>query len=252
MSNEIAVKPVERFKMALSTASVQEQFRNALNDQSGPFVASLIEAYSGDKYLQACEPKSVIMEALKAATLMLPINKSLGFAYLLAYKNKPQMQIGYKGLIQLALRSGQYKTINAGVVYEGEFRGYNKLTGHLDLTGAPTSLNPVGYFAYIELVNGFSKCEYMGLDMVQAHAARYSQSVKAGKESPWTTNFDEMAQKTVLKRLISRYGIMSIDMQTAIAADAEPIHAEAEVVDIPDAAIEKTAPDAPPQEPDWC
>lgn len=247
MTKDIAVKPVDRIKSILNAASVQEQFQNALKENSGVFVASLVEVYSGDKYLQECDPKAVVSEALKAASLKLPINKSLGQAYLIAYKGRPQCQIGYKGLIQLALRSGQYKTINAGVVYEGEFRGCNKLTGHLDLTGTPTSLNPVGYFAYIELVNGFSKCEYMSLDMAQAHAARYSQSVKAGKESPWTTNFDEMAQKTVLKRLLGRYGILSVEMQQAMVAEAddylEPEPVQSEVIDI--------TPEIPAPEPEF-
>ena len=117
---------VEVLKSIMNSGSVQEQFKNALKDNSGPFVASVIDLYNGDNTLQECDPSAVVMECLKAATLKLPINKSLGFAYVVPYKNKgvatPQFQIGYKGLIQLAMRTGQYRIINADNICEGEFR----------------------------------------------------------------------------------------------------------------------------------
>jgi recombination protein RecT len=154
---------IDSLKKMMEAPSVQEQFKNALADNTGPFVASVIDLFNGDNYLQGCEPKAVIMEALKAAVLKLPINKSLGFAYIVPYKSNnalvPQFQIGYKGLIQLAMRTGQYKTINADLVYEGELRSRNKLTGEFDLRGEKKSDNIIGYFAYIELLNGLMRIQ---------------------------------------------------------------------------------------------
>jgi recombination protein RecT len=177
---------IDSLKKMMEAPSVQEQFKNALADNTGPFVASVIDLFNGDNYLQGCEPKAVIMEALKAAVLKLPINKSLGFAYIVPYKSNnalvPQFQIGYKGLIQLAMRTGQYKTINADLVYEGELRSRNKLTGEFDLRGEKKSDNIIGYFAYIELLNGFSKTLYMSKEKVTQHAQKYS------KESGNTVN----------------------------------------------------------------
>ena len=139
MSTRNQLTPVQRLKTALSAESVQEQFRNALQDSAPLFVASLIDIYASDRNLQECEPAAVIMEALNAATLRLPINKNLGFAYIVPYRSKgktePQMQIGYKGLIQLAMRTGEYRYLNADVVYEGELKSYDKLTGHMDING---------------------------------------------------------------------------------------------------------------------
>jgi phage RecT family recombinase len=112
---------VQNLKLTLAKASVQEQFKNALAHNAPLFIASLIDIYGGDTNLQKCQPSAVIMEALKAATLRLPINRSLGFAYIVPYGSKPEFQIGYKGYIQLAMRTGAYRYINADVVYEGEF-----------------------------------------------------------------------------------------------------------------------------------
>ena len=231
MNNQI--KPVERLKNALSVDSVQEQFRNALQENAGPYIASLIDIYNNDKTLQDCEPRAVIMEALKAATLKLPINKSLGFAYLVPYKTKgkaePQMQIGYRGYIQLAMRTGQYKYLNADVVYEGELKRSDKLTGALDLSGEAAGEKIIGYFAHIETVNGFSKTVYWSKDKVEEHAKRYSKSYDR-PTSAWQTNFDQMALKTVLRYLLSHYGIMSIEMAQAIASDASDDRPIEEVV----------------------
>lgn len=208
----------------LDAPSVQEQFKNALAENVGPFVASIIDLYNGDSYLQNCEPKAVIMEALKAAVLKLPINKNLGFAYLVPYKSNnqlvPQFQIGYKGLIQLAMRTGQYRIINADMVYEGEFRTRNKLTGEFDLSGTKRSDVVVGYFAYIELLNGFSKTLYMSKERVTQHAQKYSKAFNQ-PNGPWKKEFDAMAIKTVLRNLLSHYGFLSVDMVSAITQDPD-------------------------------
>lgn len=213
--------PVERLKETMAMPSVREQFENALADNSPLFVASLIDLFGGDKYLQECQPGAVIMEALKAATLKLPINKSLGFAYVIAYKGKPGFQIGYKGLLQLAMRTGQYRFINADVVYEGELLGVNKLTGEIALDGQRASDKIVGYFSYMETLNGFQKALYWTKEQVTTHAKRFSQSFNSANSSPWKTDFDAMAVKTVLKALLSKYGVMSVEMVRAWDADRD-------------------------------
>lgn len=215
-------KPVDVLKSIMASSSVQEQFKNALKDNSGPFVASIIDLYNGDDYLQKCNPTQVVMECLKAATLKLPINKSLGFAYIVPYNGVPQFQIGYKGLIQLAMRTGQYRIINADMVYEGEFRTMNKLTGEFDLTGEKKSDTIVGYFAHIEMLNGFSKTLYMTKDKVTAHAKKYSKSFSKDS-SPWKKEFDAMAIKTVLRNLLGHYGFLSVDMISAFDSDNEDV-----------------------------
>lgn len=219
---QIQVKPVQKLKMALSAESVKEQFKNTLQENAGAFIASIIDLYASDTYLQQCDPNLVIMECLKAATLKLPINKQLGFAYVVPYRSKgqliPQFQLGYKGYIQLAIRTGQYKNINAGVVYEGVKVHKDLLTGDVIFTGEPTGDKPQGYFAYMELVNGFRKILYMTHAEVTAHAKKYSKTFSNGA-SAWSTNFDEMALKTVIRRLLSKYGLLTSEMTVALSND---------------------------------
>lgn len=217
--------PIEKLKSVMAMPSVQEQFKNALAEHSNKFVASLIDLYASDTYLQGCAPNLVVMEALKAATLNLPINKQLGFAYVVPYKKGqsliPQFQIGYKGLIQLAMRSGVYRYINAGPVYAGEYRGFSKLTGELDISGDKESDTIIGYFSYMETVNGFKKSMFMSRDDMEKYAAKYSKSFSKDF-SPWKTEFDAMAEKTMLRRLLSKYGQMTIEMAEGIASESEP------------------------------
>lgn len=250
--------PVQRLKNALNAQSVQEQFRNALADSAPLFVASLIDIYGSDRNLQECEPGAVIMEALKAATLRLPINKNLGFAYIVPYKNKgkaePQMQIGYKGLIQLAMRTGEYRYLNADVVYEGELKSYDKLTGHMDLSGEKKGDNVVGYFAYLELLNGFSKAVYWTKEQVIEHAKRFSKAFNSDY-SPWKTDFDAMALKTVLRNLITKWGVMSVEMVNAVDRDIEADaqreiaeYANSEVLDIDDGIVDAEFEEVPVKE----
>lgn len=249
----VATRPVDILKATLNAPSVQQQFKNALGEHKDLFVASLIDLYTGDKTLQTCKPQDVVMQALKAATLDLPINKALGFAYIVVYNNNtkvvdpqtgretwvkvptPTFIPGYRGYIQLAARSGEYRTINADVVYEGELVKTNKLTGVIDLSGTRTSDKVVGYFAYIEYLNGFSKTIYSSVEEMAKYAKRFSPSIgykttveqlialantpTQGKKVGWEGNFNDMAKKTMLRQLIGKYGIMSIKMQTALAAD---------------------------------
>ena len=231
MSNQLATQngqvaasqqrnKMDVLKSVLSADSVKQQFINAMGNTAPSFTASIIELFGSDKYLQNCDPNAVIKEALKAAILKLPINKSLGFGYIIAYNNAPTFIIGYKGLIQLAIRSGQYKNINAGVVYEGEFKGIDKISGTLDINGVKESDKVVGYFAYIEMLGGFSKTLYSTKEDVIKHAKKYSKSFSSSS-SAWSTDFDAMATKTVLRNLLTHYGLLSIEMQEAIGQDID-------------------------------
>ena len=237
-------RPVDLLKATINAPSIQEQFKNALGEHKDTFVASLIDLYTGDKSLQTCKPSAIIIEALRAATLRLPLNKALGFAYIVVYNNSVKVtneQTGreewIKGYIQLAMRTGQYRTINADVVYEGEVRKVNKLTGEIAFDGEKTSDKIIGYFCYFELLNGFSKTLYVTVEDMAAYAKRYSPSVKKettvaqliakandgiiGKKVGWEGNFNDMALKTVIRRLLSKYGYLSVEMQNAMAHDVE-------------------------------
>ena len=227
------VSKVELLKGILNAPSVQEQFNNALKENKGSFVASIIDLYNTDANLQQCEPKQVVMEALKAAVLKLPINKALGFAYIIPFNNnkkqpngqwvkvmEPQFQLGYKGYIQMAMRTGQYRTINADMVFEGELKVRNKLTGEIDFSGERTGDKVIGFFAYIELLNGFSKTLYMTKEHVLTHAKKYSKSF-SGENSVWKKEEDAMCLKTVLRNLLSHYGFLSVEMMSAFESDQD-------------------------------
>lgn len=213
--------PVEQLKKVLSAESVKEQFQNALKEEAPLFVASLIDIYSNDTALQECRPVDVVKEALKAATLKLPINKSLGFAYVIPYREKgtpkPQFQMGYRGYIQLAMRTGQYKYLNADVVHEGEIVFRDKLTGEIRLEWSDSE-EVIGYFAHMETINGFRKSVYWTKEQMLKHAQKYSKSYHR-ETSAWKTDFDAMAIKTTLRNLLGKYGIMSIDMMNAFSSD---------------------------------
>ena len=281
MANEIQKqeRPIDLMKSFINAPSVQEQFQNALGDHKDAFVASLIDLFTGDKALQTCKPALVIAEALRAATLRLPLNKALGFAYIVVFNNTvknadgswskvptPTFVPGYKGYIQLAMRTGQYRTINADFVYEGEMRKVSKLTGEIALDGEKKSDKIVGYFCYFELLNGFNKTLYVSVEDMAQYALRYSPSFK-GKNKPstdalvaaaqankastkvgWEGNFNDMALKTVIRRLLSKYGYLSVEMQNTISKDVEDAqtsrndiiieNANAQAIDIESAAYE--------------
>ena len=219
-----ALRPIDDLKSKLNMPSVQEQFRNAMGEQAPLFVASIVDLFGQDALLQKCSPNLLIQEALKAASLRLPISKSLGFAWIVPYKDKgvpkPQFQLCYKGMIQLAIRSGQYRYINADRIYDGEVIVKDRLTGDMRIEGDPKSSEIIGYFAYIELINGFRKAVYWTKEEVEAYAKRFSKSYKS-KVTPWITDFDAMALKTVLRHLLSKYGIMSVEMAVTVDEDTK-------------------------------
>lgn len=227
-SKSLVVQKVNSLQLAMNEDFVQNQLKAALAENAGAFTASLVELFSGDKNLQECDPKLVIMQALKAAALKLPINKSLGFGYIVAYKGTPEFQIGYRGLYQLALRTKEYRIIHCDVVYEGEYKTKNKLTGEFDLSGQATSEQVIGYFAHFEMKDGFSKTLFMNKEAVQKHAAKYSKSFNS-QYSPWKTEFDAMAKKTVLRNLLSHYGKLSVDVANVLDKDDVADQVETEI-----------------------
>lgn len=233
-------KPIDKLKNILAAQSVKEQFEAVLKDNAGAFVASIIDLYNTDRTLQMCDPKNVVMEALKAASLKLPINKQLGFAWIVPYRDSktgqyiPTFQLGYKGYVQLCMRTGAYRYINADVVYEGELVKHDKLTGEIEIDPSKrTSDKKIGYFAFIETLNGFRKTLYMTVEEVTRHAQQYSKSY-GSKNSVWATDFDAMALKTCLRLLLSKYGVMSVEMQRAYIEDSS------DIVQLADGAIEGT------------
>ncbi len=221
--------PAQAMNGLLSGKVMQDMINNTLKDKSSLFTASVLELYSNDSQLQKCDPGEVIREALKAASLDLPLNKNLGFAWIVArYSTKerryiPQFQPGWKGIVQLAQRTAQYKVINTGIVYEGELKKCSKLTGEIDIEGEAVSDKAVGYFAHFELINGFRKSLYWSKEKVEAHVLKYNQeSKKEGRiVGNWAEYFDDRSQSTVLKHLISKYGIMSVQMLSAMKGDED-------------------------------
>jgi len=225
-SKTAVARPIDKLKHILAAQSVQEQFQSVLKENAGAFVASIIDLYNTDRTLQMCDPKNVVMEALKAASLKLPINKQLGFAWIVPYRDSktgqyiPTFQLGYKGYVQLCMRTGAYRYINADVVYEGELVRHDKLTGEIEIDPEQRkSDKKIGYFAFIETLNGFRKTLYMTVEEVTKHAQQYSKSYSS-KNSVWATDFDAMALKTCLRLLLSKYGIMSVEMQRAYIEDS--------------------------------
>lgn len=187
------------------------------------FTSALISVCNNNKQFADCDKRTIIGAAGLAAITDLSISPSLGQAYIVPYKGRAQFQIGWKGLVQLAHRTGKYAALHAGKVCEGEITGINPVTGEAIL-GEKISDEVVGYVAYMKLTNGFEKTLYMTKDEIEQHALKYSQSYaydkRAGKKSsPWSTNFDAMASKTVLKRLLNNYGILSTEMAEVIQAD---------------------------------
>lgn len=254
MSNQQLAEVHRNLFSIMESEQVQKDFEKILNNEAPAFLAGVIEYLRDDVNMQQCNPMDILAECKKAAILGLPVNKFLGQGYLVAYNSKdqntgqyvkkPQFQIGYKGLIQLAMRTNKYKIINTGVVYEGELKEVNKLTGEFNFDGKRVSNNVIGYFAYFQLVGGYSKTLYMDRESMIRHAFTYSKSLskanymdvsklpgtmpKAGVVG-WLGNFDEMAEKTVLRLLLSKYGFLTLDMQSAM----EEEKADEEGADVP-------------------
>lgn len=212
----------------IKDVNVQKMIQERLGKRAGQFTTSLLSIVNNNKMIAACKPMTIIQAALTAASLDLPINQNLGFAYIVPYSGEAQFQMGWKGYVQLAQRTGMFKTINTSDVREGELVGRDRMTGELQFKwieddSERNQLPIVGYLAYFKLLNGFSKSSYMTFAEVDAHANRFSQAYRSrgrgGFKSPWETDFDAMAMKTVLKQLLNKYAPLSTEMSEAIAAD---------------------------------
>lgn len=216
-----AAKEAKTLKGMLEMPAYKNKFNEMLGKKAAGFISSIIAVANNNKLLAKAEPSTVIGAAAQAAMLDLPINQSLGFAYIVPYKGAAQFQLGYKGYIQLAQRSGQYVDIGAKTVFEGELEYENRLLDKFKF-GERTGDKVIGYLAYFRLTNGFEKMLFMELDEMIAHAKKYSKSYSGGTEKWGLAEFDVMAEKTVLKRLLSKYGplsIESIQMSQALSND---------------------------------
>lgn len=212
-------------KQFINSQAIQQKFVEILGKNASSFTTSVLQVVNSNDMLKNADPQTVCSAAMMAATLNLPINNNLGFAYIVPFKNnktnrtEAQFQIGYKGFIQLAQRTGQFKRINACAIYsdDTEHDVYSRLTS---LLPRPPSGKVTGYIAYFQLLNGYEAHLSMSLEELNAHANKYSQSAKKGF-GVWKDNFDAMAQKTVIKLLLSKQAPLSIDMPLATAIQAD-------------------------------
>lgn len=226
--NTTAIAPLKAFNNFIANPRTQDYLTTVLAEKKASFVNNITALVSNNAALQVCRPDTLMFASLKATALDLPLDQNLGFAYVLPYKDNKtgvtsaQFQMGYKGFVQLALRTGQFKTLNATDVREGELVGKDFVTGELTFKEAENreSLPVIGYVGYFKLLNGFEKYLYMTIAEMKAHALRYSQTFKKGY-GLWADDnmFDSMAKKTVIKLLISKYAPLSVEMRDAIKAD---------------------------------
>lgn len=239
MSRQVAMS------VYLSNESTKKYLQSILGERTGQFITSLTSLAGSSAELQNCDRNSLLSCALKATSMNLPFDPNLGFAWAVPYGNIATFQVGSKGYTQLALRTGQYRSLNARNVRKGEFAGRD-FVGDPIINWLPDEERAdkeiIGYMAGLELTNGFRKVIYWTVNDVEKHAERYSQgyryykrngasrskSKSGNKQSPWASDFDKMAEKTVLKSLISKYGIMSTDMQQAVQYDQSSINIDME------------------------
>jgi recombination protein RecT len=222
--------PALSAKQFFQQDSVKKKFDELLGERASAFMTSVLQIVNSNSYLQNASPQSVFNAACVAATLNLPINNNLGFAYIVPYGKDAQFQMGYRGFIQLAQRSGQFKTISASPIYEGQLIEENPLTGFEFDFKVPKSGSPIGYAAYFKLLNGFEKTLYMTTEELNKHGQRFSQTFKSGR-GLWKDDFESMALKTVLKLLLSKFAPLSVDMQKAVITD-QGVIANPETLDV--------------------
>ncbi|MFZ7301994.1 recombinase RecT [Enterococcus gallinarum] len=240
LKNQLAAKETQivdptklGFKALMNTPSMKKKFYDILHEKSDSFMGSLMTLVGGDNYLSQAEPMTIIASALKAATMDLPIDKNLGYAYIVPFNrkekigkdwithNEAQFILGYKGYIQLAQRSGQYKALNALAIYNGQLINWNPLTEEFTFDyKAKVSDEVIGYVGFFELLNGFKKTVYWTKQEIESHRIKHSKSKdKQSLTGAWADNYDAMAIKTVLRNMLSKWGILSVEMQSAITSD---------------------------------
>ncbi|MGF1930964.1 recombinase RecT [Enterococcus casseliflavus] len=221
------------FKALMNTPAMKKKFTDILHEKSDSFMGSLMTLVGGDNYLSQAEPMTIIASALKAATMDLPIDKNLGYAYVVPFNrsekvgnkwvkhNEAQFILGYKGYIQLAQRSGQYKALNALAIYDGQLIDWNPLTEEFTFDyKAKVSDEVIGYVGFFELLNGFKKTVYWTKQEIESHRIKNAKGYDKEKLSgAWVDNYDSMAIKTVLRNMLSKWGLLSVEMQSAITSD---------------------------------
>lgn len=229
----------------LDGENMRKRFDEILGKRAPQFIASVVSLVNADSNLMQAfyeAPLTVIQSALKAATFDLPVDQNLGYAYIVPFKNNKKLDdgtwvkkteatfmLGWKGMHQLALRTGAYKNINVIDIREGELKSYNRLTEEVEIVfeeddDKRDALPVVGYLGYCKLINGAEKTIYMTVSQIKKHEERYRKGDKQGKG--WRDDWDAMARKTVYRKLIGKWGVMSIDYQshesaTALAAQME-------------------------------
>ena len=221
-------------KNLFAQENVQKKFQEMLGKRAPSFITSVLQIAASNELLAKADPLSIYNSAAVAATLDLPLNNSLGFAYIVPYNAKQkdgsfkqvaQFQLGYKGFIQLAQRTGLFKTIGAAPIYEGQLIEENPLTGFIFDFKAKKSETIIGYAAHFSLLNGFEKTLFMKVEELKKHGVKYSQTFKKGF-GLWKDDFEAMAIKTVIKLLLSKYAPLSVEMQTAVKVDQGIINNE--------------------------
>ena len=221
----------------LTNDAVKNQINNVIGGKNGSrFVSSIISAVQVNPALQKCTNPSILSAALLGESLKLSPSPQLGQYYMVPFNNnkkgykEAQFQLGYKGYIQLAIRSGQYKKLNVLAIKEGELVRFDPLNEEIEVNliddeEAREETETIGYYAMFEYTNGFKKAMYWSKKKMEAHALKYSKGYQAKKGCTfWEKDFDAMAYKTMLRQLISKWGIMSIDMLSAMDADMAVIH----------------------------
>jgi len=231
-----ALKHGDTLPDLLNSPSVKRRFEEVLGKKSAGFVSSILTLYNTNTNFAEVNPRTIISSAMIAATLDLPINSNLGFAHIVPYSGVAQFQMGWRGFVQLAIRTGQYKTINAAEVYEGELKNYNRFTGEIEFDqNGKKSDKVIGFYAFFRLVTGFEKSLYMTADEVRNHGQKFSKSFSNPK-GRWQQDFNAMGLKTVIKLLLGKWGILSVDLQKAIVVDQGVLKDEnLETVEYPDA-----------------
>ena len=244
---------LKNFNATIMKQNNQEYLTAVLGEKKSSFVNNLTALVSNDAKLQACTPLSLIYAGIKATALDLPLDSNLGFAYVIPYKDNSekdekgsviektvaQLQIGYKGFKQLAIRSGQFRVINATDVRDGEVKKRNRLTSEIEFDfiqndAERLSKKIIGFVSYFELLNGFSQTFYMSVEELTQHGLKYSKTFNSNKKwvkdsSKWVTDFDAMCLKTVTKLNLSKNAPLSVEMQTAIKSDQAVISEKGEI-----------------------
>jgi recombination protein RecT len=230
MANEVVKQ--QTLQQLMNSGAVVKKMNDVLGSEkkASSFISSVISVSQNNKLLRNAEPMSILSSAMVAATLDLPVVPTLGMAYLVPYKGVCSFQIGYKGILELAMRSGEFRNIIDEVVYDGQLVKKNKFTGEYVFDEDSIKLDdkgqakPIGVMARFDLINGYSKTIYWSLEEIEAHAKRFSQAYRSGYDSPWKSDFWQMAKKTVLKSLLNKYAPKSVAMQTALKFDQSKVN----------------------------